>query len=72
MSSSYNEFKKEKKDAPKKDAPKKKTKVQIDNLALRIDKVILKEYTEDGEVKIKEFNINLNVNFNSFIILKNK
>jgi len=52
--------KKEKKDAPKKDAPKKKTKVQIDNLSLRIDKVILKVYNEDGKAKVKEFNINLN------------
>ena len=46
----------------KEPAAKKKMEVQVDNLSLRIDRVIIKDYSVEGEPKIQTFEINLNEN----------
>lgn len=43
-------------------APSKKMDVQIDNLSLRIDRVVYKDYTAGDEPKVQTFNVNLNEN----------
>lgn len=52
--------------APKKKeepAAPKKTDVKIDNLSLRIDRVVYKDYSVGNEPKIQTFDINLNENY---------
>jgi len=59
------EQKKEEKVAEEEE-PKEKGKapeIQIDNLELRIEKVIYKDYSKGGEPRVKEFNINLNESY---------
>lgn len=54
------------KKAPKEDSSKtakKKTNVQIDNLSFRVDTVKFIKYDEEGEAKTKEWNINLDANY---------
>ena len=51
---------KEKKEAPKEEAKKEAPKIQIDDLTLKIGKVIYKDYSKDGAPQVKEFNVNIN------------
>jgi len=45
--------------AEKPSQPAKQMEMQIDNLALKVDKVIYKDYSKGGEPSVKEFNIGI-------------
>ena len=45
--------------APAQKAPAKDMEMQIDNLALKVDKVIYKDYSKGGEPSVKEFKIGI-------------
>jgi len=51
---------KEEKQAPKEEAKKEASKIQIDDLSLKIGKVIYKDYSKGGAPQVKEFNVNIN------------
>jgi len=43
----------------KKDSKEKKSKLVVDNLSLKVDKVVFKDYKNPDNPKVKEYNINL-------------
>jgi len=43
--------------------PAKQMEVQIDNLALKVDKVIYKDYSKSGEPSVKEYNIGIDQSY---------